>query len=241
MEARIVRHWPARGLVAVGVLVAVALLAYGASVSPFLAVDKVLVRGAHRTSDAELERAAGVAKGDALFWLGTGDAVQGLEALPYVKRAAVTKEWPHTVRIVVTERTPVAWAEGPTGKVLVDGAGRVLEVVDTPPKGLPQLLGLRAVPAPGGAVAPVGPARAARALPWLAAVGTRSVTAVDGGNLTMQLASGTEVRLGDATQLRAKVAAAYAVLGTLANPGAPPGTPPAQYVDVSVPTNPVAG
>jgi cell division protein FtsQ len=238
MEARVVRHWPTRGLVAAGVLVAVALIAYGASISPFLDVDKIVVRGAHHTRDAQLERAAGVAKGDALFWLGTGDAVHGLEALPYVKRATVTKEWPDTVRIVVTERTPAAWADGPTGKVLVDGAGRVLEVVDAPPKGLPQLMGLRAVPAPGGTVAPVGPAHAAGVLPPLAAAGTTSVTTVEGGSLTMQLASGTEVRLGDGTQLRAKVAAAVAVLGAMGNQ---PGAQPVQYVDVSVPTNPVAG
>jgi len=50
----------------------------------------------------------------------------------------------------------------------------------------------------------------------------------------MQLANGAEVRLGDATQLRAKVAAAVAVLGAM-------GDQPVHYVDVSVPTNPVAG
>jgi cell division protein FtsQ len=238
MEARIVRHWPIRGLIAVGALAALALIAYGASVSPFLDVDKVVVQrqpvGAHHLEDAQLERAAGVEKGDALFWLATGDAVRGLDAMPYVKQARVTKEWPDTVRIVVTERTPAAWAESPAGKVLVDGDGRVLEVVDAPPPGLPQLLGLTAVPGPGGTVVPTGPARTARVLPPLAAVVTKSVTAAKDGALTMQIGSGTEVRLGDGTQLRAKVAAAVAVLAAM-------GDQPVQYVDVSVPTNPVAG
>jgi cell division protein FtsQ len=233
MEAKVVRHWPARWLIGVGVLAAVAVLAYGASISPFLDVDTVAVRGAHHTQVSQLEQAAGVAKGDALFWFSTDEAVAGLEAVPYVRRAKVTKEWPDTVRIAVTERTPAAWAESSTGKVLVDGQGRVLEVVDAPPAGLPQLLGLTAVPAPGGTVTPAGPAHAAGVLPPLAAAGTRSVTGAH-GSLTMQLANGAEVRLGDATQLRAKVAAAVAVLGAM-------GDQPVHYVDVSVPTNPVAG
>ena len=233
MEARVVRHWPVRWLIAVGVVAALALVAYAVSISPLLEVDTVTVRGAHHLRDAQLERAAGVGTGDALFWLDSGHAVAGLEAVPYVRSAKVTKEWPHTVRITVTERTPAGWAEGPTGKVLVDGTGRVLEVVDAPPVGLPQLLGLTAVPAPGATVAPVGPARAAGVLNPIAAGGTKSVTTAD-GSLTMQLANGTEVRLGDGTQLRAKVAAAVAVLGSM-------GDQPVHYVDVSVPTNPVAG
>lgn len=234
MEARVVRHWPARWLVAVGVVAALALIAYGVSVSPFLDVDKVVVRGAVRTREAELEKAAGVGKGDALFWLSTDDAARGIEALPYVRHATVTKEWPDTVRITVTERAPAAWTEGPTGIVLVDGTGRVLQAVDAAPTGLPKLVGLTSVPAPGRAVTPSGPARAAGVLPPLAAGGTTSVTATPDRALTMQLTNGVEVRLGDGTQLHAKVAAAVAVLGAV-------GDQPVHYVDVSVPTNPVAG
>ena len=233
MEARVVRHWPVRWLIAVGVVAALALVAYAVTISPLLAVDTITVRGAHHTRAAQLERAAGVGTGDALLWLDTGHAAAALEAVPYVRTARVTKEWPHTVHLTVTERTAVAWAEGSGGKVLVDGTGRVLETVATPPAGLPQLLGLRAVPAPGATVAPAGPARAAGVLNPIAAGGTKSVTAA-GGDLTMQLANGTEVRLGDGTQLRAKVAAAVAVLGSM-------GDQPVHYVDVSVPTNPVAG
>jgi hypothetical protein len=101
------------------------------------------------------------------------------------------------------------------------------------PTGIPKLVGLTAVPAPGGSVTPTGPAQAAGVLNALAAGGTTSVTATKAG-LTMQLANGVEVRLGDATQLRAKVAAATAVLGAMNGQ-------PITYVDVSVPTNPVAG
>jgi cell division protein FtsQ len=222
-----------RLLLVIAVVVALAALAYGATISPFLDVDKVVVRGEARTTAVQLQHAAGIHPGDPLFWLSTGDAVSSLEAVPFVRRARVVKEWPDTVRITVTERTPVAWADRPTGHVTVDATGRVLETVPQPPAGLPQLVGLTAVPAPGGTIAPAGPARAAGVLPTLAAAGTKTVTVAD-GNLSMQLVSGAEVRLGDASMARAKVRAALAVLAST-------GDQPVHYVDVSVPTNPVAG
>jgi cell division protein FtsQ len=220
-------------LVVVGVIVALVAIAYGASVSPFLDVDRVTVRGTSRTSPEQLLQDARIAKGDALFWLDAGDAQARLEAEPFVARARVTKEWPDTLRVTVTERTAAAWAEGARGKVVVDGSGRVLEHVDAAPAGLPQLLGLRVVPDPGRTVAPTGPARMAGILPPLAAGGTASVTATD-GELTMQLVVGTEIRLGAADHFADKLRAMVAVLGALAGQ-------PVTYVDVSVPSNPVAG
>jgi cell division protein FtsQ len=220
-------------LAVIGVVVALLAIAYGASVSPFLAVDHVVVRGASRTTPRRLLHDAGIAKGDPLFWFDAGNARTKLEAEPFVARARVIKEWPDTLRIVVTERTPAAWAEGARGIVVVDGTGRVLEHVGAAPAGLPQLLGLRVVPDPGGTVAPTGPARMAAILPPLAAGGTTSVSATDGG-LTMQLKAGTEIRLGDAAHLVDKLRAMVAVLGALAGQ-------PVNYVDVSVPSNPVAG
>jgi cell division protein FtsQ len=220
-------------LAVVGAIVALVALAYGVSVSPFLDVDRVTVRGASQTTPEQLLHDAGIATGDALFWLDVGDARAKLEAEPFVARARVTKEWPDTLRVVVTERTPAAWAEGARGKVTVDGSGRVLDHVDEAPRGLPQLLGLRVVPEPGGTVAPTGPARMAGILPALVAGGTNSVNATDGG-MTMQLAAGTEIRLGDAGLLADKLRSMVAVLGALAGQ-------PVSYVDVSVPSNPVAG
>ena len=222
-----------RLLAVVGVVVALLAIAYGATVSPFLDVDHVVVRGASRTTPARLLRDAGIAKGDPLFWLDAGEARTKLEAEPFVARARVTKEWPDTLRVVVTERTPAAWAQGARGIVVVDGTGRVLEHVDAAPAGLPQLLGLRVVPEPGGTVAPSGPARMAGILPPIAAGGTTSVSASAGG-MTMLLKAGTEIRLGDAGHLADKLRAMVAVLGALADQ-------PVTYVDVSVPSNPVAG
>jgi hypothetical protein len=109
----------------------------------------------------------------------------------------------------------------------------VLEIVNAAPPGMPQLLGAKRVPPPGGTVDAIGAARVAGALTGLLAVGTKSVEVTDHGSV-LHLAVGPEVRLGEATQIGVKIRAALAVLQALQ--GALP-----TYVDVSVPTNPVAG
>jgi cell division protein FtsQ len=223
-----------RRLLVLGVVVAALLaIAYGVSRSPLLAVDTLAVKGTtHLTAEQVLD-AAGVQEGDAMVWIDTGAALTGIEALPYVRDASLQREWPDTVRISVDERVPAAWVDGPAGKALVDRSGRVLEVVDAAPPALPQLLGTKVVPPPGGTVGAVGAARVAGALTGLTAAVTTSVEVTDQG-IVLRLATGPEIRMGDSTQAGVKIRAALAVLDALQD--APP-----TYVDVSVPTNPVAG
>jgi len=223
-----------RRLLVVGIVVLVLVaIAYGVSRSPLFAIDTLEVRGTSHLTTAQVLDAAGVHEGDAMVWLDTTAAVDGMDALPYVRAARVEREWPNTVRIVVHERTPASWIDGPDGKALVDRSGRVLETVAAAPAGLPQLLGAKLVPPPGGTVDALGAARVAGALGGLAAAGTKSVEVTDHG-IVLHLVAGPEVRMGEATQIGVKLRAALAVLG------APAAAPPT-YVDVSVPTNPVAG
>jgi cell division protein FtsQ len=168
-----------------------------------------------------------------MVWIDTGQAVDGIEALPYVRSATVTRDWPDTVRITVRERRPVAWVDGPGAKVLVDRTGRVLERVETPPPAVPQLIGATAVPPPGGHVDALDAAQVAGALDPLAAAGTTSVEQTDHG-VVLHLAEGQDIRMGPATQIGVKLRAAFAVLANSQDQ-------PVAYVDVSVPTNPVAG
>jgi cell division protein FtsQ len=223
-----------RRLLVLGVVVVVLVaIAYGVSRSPLLAVDTLQVRGTSHLTAAQVLDAAGVHEGDAMVWLDTTAAVDGTNALPYVRDAAVQREWPSTVRITVHERTPSSWIDGPGGKALVDRSGRVLDTVEAAPPGMPQLLGAKVVPLPGGTVDAVGAARVAGALTGLAAAGTTSIEVTDHG-IVLHLAVGTEVRMGEATQIGVKIRAALAVMEALQ-------TARPTYVDVSVPTNPVAG
>jgi cell division protein FtsQ len=223
-----------RLLVVLGMVVVVLVgVAYGVTMSPLLAVDTVQVRGTSRLTPAQVTAAAGVHDGDAMAWIDTGAAVSGMEALPYVRAARIEREWPHTVRITVEERVPVAWVDGPGGKALVDRSGRVLETVAAPPSGMVQLVGAKIVPPPGGAVDAVAAARVAGTLTALWVGGVSSVEATDQG-IVLHLAAGPEVRMGEATQIAAKIRAGLAVLDASKDQ-------PVTYIDVSVPTNPVAG
>ena len=154
--------------------------------------------------------------------------------MPYVRTARVERAWPHTVRIAVVERTPVAWVEVGGARSLVDGTGRILETVDTPPAGLPQLTGVTKVPAPGGTIAQPAGARVAAGLVGLG-MPTQTIAVTPTG-VSVQLASGPELRMGDAVQVAVKIRAAQAVMGAMAATNTP-----VHYVDVSVPSNPVAG
>ncbi len=141
-----------RFLVAGLVVAVVVLIAYGVSMSPLLSVDTLQVRGTAHLTAPQVEAAAGVHEGDAITWIDTGKAVAGIEALPYVRDATLRREWPHTVRITVHERKPAAWIDSPGEKALVDGTGRVLEMVDAAPRAMPQLLGAKLVPPPGATI-----------------------------------------------------------------------------------------
>jgi cell division protein FtsQ len=222
-----------RVLIVITSVVSLAAVAWGVTKSPLLDVDHVIVRGLHHTTAAQVETAAGIHRGDALMWLDIGRGVSRLDALPYVRAARVTREWPGTVRITVTERTPVAWVEGSAGRVLVDGTGRVLDAVADPPVGIPKLQGTRTVPAPGATIAPAVGARVASHLSGYVAAGTRTITVADAG-VSLELVAGPQFRLGDATQVEVKVHAGLAVLDAMAGQEV-------HYVDVSVPANPVAG
>jgi cell division protein FtsQ len=225
-----------RILILIASLITLLAAAYGVTVSPLLAVDTIEISGTSHTTPAQVEAAGGIGNGDAMVWIEPDSVAARIEAAPWIRTATVERDWPRTLRITVTERTPVAWAQTSGGPVLVlDGTGRVLESADAPPPGLPRLLDLVTLPAPGGSVAPT--AAAAIAAAYGQGAGAVGDVSVDHGAAVVHLATGTEVRLGGADRIAVKLRAADAVLASVSAGGLPP---PA-YVDVSVPTNPVTG
>jgi cell division protein FtsQ len=219
-----------RILVTVLAVVTLGALAWGATVSPILDVNRVVVRGVQRLDRASVVDAAGVHPGDALVWFDASTAAARVEGLPWVRHARVERDFPGTVRIVVRERQPVAWVDA-TPVVLVDDEGRVLEATDAPPAGLPRLVGAESAPT-GAHVRPRAAARVAAAFGTLRS-GVTAVSVADGAAVA-RLASGVDVRFGHPTDLGQKIRAALAVVQAL-------GTRSPGYVDVSVPATPVTG
>ena len=128
--------------------------------SPLLDVDHVAGAGRRRTSaPPRSQAAAGVHAGDAMLWLDTGGAVAGDRgAAVGAQRRRCSREWPGTVRIAVSERTPVGVGRRPARarRRRRRHRARARDGRRAAPAGLPQLLGVTVVPPPGGTIDPGG-------------------------------------------------------------------------------------
>ncbi len=112
-------------------VVAVAGAAFGADAalhSRFFAANHVVVLGARHESTAAIERVTGLADAPPMLDVDPATVSSRVEsAFAWVQSATVTKSWPHTVTISVTERRPVAEVTTKTGRLeLVDASGRRL-------------------------------------------------------------------------------------------------------------------
>jgi cell division protein FtsQ len=224
-----------RGLRVV-VLVAAAIVAVAAGLawSPWFSVRHVELIGVHHEPRTLLERAAGVSGHPPLVFVEPGRAAARLERLPWVLDAEVQRRWPDTVVVHVTERMPVALAEGGDRAYLVDPTGRVLGVAP-PGVRLPVIEGAGRPPVPGRWLA----SSAARALARVAgALGRLRPEATTirwvQGSVVLGLVSGGEALLGAPSSLAAKLTVLASVLAT-----APPG--PGSAIDVRVPEAPLEG
>jgi hypothetical protein len=121
-----------------GAAVVLVLAAWGLSRSPLLSVGHVQVTGAAHVSRAEVLAAAGVAHSRQMIDLDPGTMALGVDSLPWVRDTRVSRRWPRTVVISVSERRPVALMAALGGAVAqVDATGRVLALTLAPVPGLP--------------------------------------------------------------------------------------------------------
>jgi cell division septal protein FtsQ len=146
------------------------------------------------------------------------------------------RAFPHTLRITVVAERPVAVLHRGREAWLVSARGRVITHLRRGAEaGLPRVWVPTTAPVSVGAILP--PAHglvAAAALALAARLPARVETAsFVHGELTFHLRSGLELRLGQPTDLRLKLAIARRALVV-----APVGT---TYLDVSLPQRPVAG
>lgn len=109
----------------IGTLVALVLLGAGWVVcfSDVFAVRSVQVAGVKRLDVEQVERVAKVPHGGSLALLDTAPIEARIRTLAPVADVSVSRKFPNTVRIEVTERTPVAVLDTPTGRRLVDAEG----------------------------------------------------------------------------------------------------------------------
>jgi cell division protein FtsQ len=213
-------------LLALAALLVVALVAGAVWVvfwSSYVTVRSAQVSGNGSVGTARIERAADVPVGTPLARVDLDAIRKRVEAIPAVKSADVSRAWPHRVRVVVTERVPIAVVNRGDGLRALDADGVMFGSYAKMPKRLPLVRTQPDTPtealAEGGKVIGSLPASVA------ARVATIEVDSID--QISLVLHNGRRVVWGSAEQ-SAQKAEVLAVL--LSRPG--------QVIDVTVPGRP---
>lgn len=217
------RRWR-RWLLAAALVAALAVLLWILLFSSLLGVRTLEVEGTGAaTSQLQVRRAAQVTLGIPLARVDLAGIRARVEAVPTVASATVSREWPHTLVIRVTERRPVAAVFRDGSWRLMDETGLLYLRVPGRDPALP-VVELDGSPGPG-TLPQV--AVALRALPPDILAALRRVRAASMDSITLLLEHGREVRWGSAAQSRQKAAVLKVLLRTTA-----------RTIDVSVPSAP---
>lgn len=88
-----------------------------------LAVTDIQAVGRKQTSGEDILAALGVSSRTPILGLDLVDAKRRIESLPWVASAEVERRLPHALRIVITERQPVAILQTGDRSVLIDAKG----------------------------------------------------------------------------------------------------------------------
>jgi cell division protein FtsQ len=207
------RRYLARRWTALVVVLVVLGLGYVVMFTPLVGVRSVDVFGTRKISHAEVRDAAAIELGTPLVRLDTEQIALRVAELPRVFEVRVSRSWPNTVEISVTEREAVAVRPARDGVHLVDGTGLDYATVSTRPPGLPVLRVSR--------VAPDDPATKAsvtvlEAIPEPLRKRVVEVAALTAGSVRLTLADKRVVKWGNAED-NARKAAVLAPL--LTRPG----------------------
>ncbi|MHB9145184.1 MAG: cell division protein FtsQ/DivIB [Symbiobacteriia bacterium] len=97
--------------------------------SGFFRLERIVVTGNHRVSQDEVAVLTGVAPGAHLYSIRLEQVAKRLEQNPWVAKAVVSRGWPATLVVDVTERQPVALVPYYQYYLAVDQSGRALGLV----------------------------------------------------------------------------------------------------------------
>ncbi len=207
--------------------------------SDVFAVKMVTATATEQVTQEDISRATADALGASLLSLSTGEIEQALLMLPYVRSAEVHRRFPNTLDVRVEEYQPVARLQVDSDAVwLVAENGRALEKAN-PPKGsdLPLLVVT-------GSESPVAgqevPEVVRGALPLAVLLlsqemreklpAIEEVSVSSGGMAVVKLDGGTQLRLGDTTDLEHKLMVAAKIIHQYLRDGEQ-----LEYIDVTVP------
>jgi cell division protein FtsQ len=215
----LVRRW-----VALSVAIGLALIVVVVLFTPLLGVRTVDVTGIQGLTADQVRAAAKVPDGTSMLRLDTAGIMDRVAQLPRVASVDVTREWPSSIRITVTERDPIGVVVESDGAHLVDGSGLDYATVHVAPAGLPkiQLTAIKQKDPRTLAVVHV-----LTALPAQLRASVIAVSAKTPGSVTLAISGGRTIRWGSADDSAHKSAVLAALM-----------TRPGKVYDVSSPDLP---
>jgi cell division protein FtsQ len=191
--------------------------------SSYVTAREVDVVGTRTIPDARIERAANVPVGSPLARVDLNAIVKRVQPVDAVRYVKVARGWPHTVRITITERTPIAVIDQGAGLKALDSEGVPFGGYKTRPRHLPLV---RTDPGTPGEALAEG-AKVVAALPPKIAGRVDAVDVASVDEIKLVLRSGRKVVWGSAEDSDQKA-------GVLAVLLKQPGT----QIDVTVPGRP---
>ncbi|ASR37444.1 cell division protein FtsQ [Prauserella marina] len=196
------RRW-----VAILTVITVVALAYVMLFTSLLGVRSVDVLGARNVPEAQIRDVAEVPDRRAMLRVDTGAIAERVATLPGIATVDVSRSWPSTIEIAVTEREPIGFYNTGSALYFVDEGGVAYKEIPDQPEGFPELKLAE--------VAPGDPATRAvttvlTRLPPQLRENVTVIGATTPGDIEFTLADGKVVRWGDADQndRKAKVLAA---------------------------------
>ena len=211
---------PTRWWYGCAVVLVLALLVWLVAFSSVLGVRSVTVVGAGAVTADQVRAAAGIRPGTPLARLDLGAIESRVGAVPPVRAVTVSRSYPASVTIRITERVAIGYRPVDGGQVqLVDRDNVAFRTVAAAPARLPRLL-TPASGAPSAAAAGV-----AAALPGTILKSLNSISAPSAESVTLTLRDGRIVLWGGVDRSVDKARLLTALLGQ-----------PGRYFDLSDPS-----
>jgi cell division protein FtsQ len=208
------------------VLALLGAIAWGVYFSTALVAKRVIVIGTHDLTPMQVSFAAQVRIGVPLARQDLNAIAERTTTLPAVASAAVTRDWPDTIKITVVERRPVLAVRQPGGYVVVDKSGVAYQTKPVMP---PEVL--LADVNPGDAPLLTEVAVVATALPKQLRGMVDRITAGSRDSIVLILDSGGTVTWGSSSDSELKAQVVTSLLKR----------EPKSSIDVSSPHNPAVG
>jgi cell division protein FtsQ len=211
---------PARWWYGCAVVLVLALLAWLVAFSSVLGVRTVNVVGARTVTAEQVRAAAGIRTGAPLARLDLGAISSRVGAVAPVRTVTVSRSYPASVTIRITERVPIGYRPADGGQLLlVDSDNVAFRSVASAPAGLPRLLVPAAGPPSAAAAAVAG------ALPGKILTSLSSISAPSAESVTLTLRDGRVALWGGTDRSTDKARLLTALLGQ-----------PGRYFDLSDPS-----